>query len=226
MDPLSVISFIPQLLPAYGVTLQITVLSIGFALVFGIPLGTLRSCIGRRRPLAWAIDAWVAFVRGTPLIVQIFAAYFILPEMGVRASPFWIGVLALAFNSAGYQIEIARAAVGSLHPGQMEGALSLGLTRLQAFALVLLPQAGRRMMPAMLNETSQILKASSVLSVLAVFELHKAADSIMANNFRFLDLLAAQAIFYLATVIVLERCAAIVARRLSVGSTEMAMTVR
>lgn len=226
MDPVSIISFIPRLLPAFGVTLQITALSLAVAVVFGIPLGTLRSYIGRRRPVAWAIDAWVAFVRGTPLIVQIFAAYFLLPEMGVRASPFWIGVLALAFNSAGYQIEIARAAVGSLHPGQMEGALSLGLTRIQAFALVLLPQAARRMMPAMLNETSQILKASSVLSVLAVFELHKAANAIMANNFRFLDLLAVQAIFYLTTVIVLERCAVVVARRLSVGSSQTAMTVR
>jgi polar amino acid transport system permease protein len=221
MDPSYMVSVIPILLPAFGTTLLLTALAMAFGIAVGVPLGTLRSQSRRRSIFAWTIDAYVAFVRGTPLIVQIFAAFFLLPEIGISASPFWIGILALAFNSAGYIIEIVRAAVGAVPLGQLESAQALGLTHRRSLILVVLPQAFRNMIPPMLNEISHILKASSVLSVLAVFELHKAANALMASSFRFLDLLIVQAAFYLSAVLLLEWSASRLAKRLSVSDPAM-----
>ena len=217
MDLSYMVSVVPILLPAFGTTLVLTALALLFGIAAGVPLGTMRSQTRGRSFLSWVIDAYVAFVRGTPLIVQIFAAFFLLPEIGISASPFWIGIAALAFNSAGYQIEIVRAAVGAVPRGQIESALALGLSRRRSLILVVLPQALRNMIPPMLNEISHILKASSVLSVLAIFELHKAANALMASSFRFLDLLVVQAVFYLSAVLVMEWSASRLAKRLSVS---------
>ena len=133
-------------------------------------------------------------MRGTPILVQIYAAYFLLPLMGIKLSPFWIGIVALTFNSAGYQIEIARAAILSIDNGQYEGAFSLGLGKMRTLLSIILPQAFLRMLPPMANEMSNLIKASSVLSVITVFELHKAANAIISDTFKFLEMLFAQAV--------------------------------
>jgi polar amino acid transport system permease protein len=215
MDVAFIIASLPRVLPAFGLTILITAIALVLGTVVGVALGTARSLAARRSLATLAIDAWVGFVRGTPIIVQIFIAYFLLPEIGIRLPAFWVGAIALAFNSAGYQIEIARAAVSSIPVGQWDGARSLGLGRAQTLRLVILPQAVRRMMPGLVNEASQLVKASSVLSVIAVFELHKAASAIMADSFKFLEMLALQAILYLAIVLALEWGAGRLERRLS-----------
>ena len=114
---------------------------------------------------------------------------------------FWIGVIALTFNSEGYQIEIARAAVQSVDRGQFEAALSLGLSVRRTIWMVILPQAFRRMIAPITNEMSQLVKASSVLSVITVFELHKAANAILSSSYKFVELLTLQAILYLALIL-------------------------
>lgn len=203
---------LPRLVPGLWLTVQLSLLSLAIAAVIGLSLGVLRSEL-RRGPLVWAIDGYVFVVRGTPILVQIYAAFFLLPMAGVKLSPFWLGVAALVFNSAGYQVEIARAAMGSIGAGQSDGAAALGLTRLAALRLVLLPQALPRMLPALANEASNLVKASSVLSVIAVFELHKAANAIISDSFRFLEMLAAQAILYLLFVLALTQIARWLERR-------------
>ncbi|MEL6210667.1 MAG: amino acid ABC transporter permease, partial [Pseudomonadota bacterium] len=152
-------------------------------------------------------------VRGTPILVQVYAAYFLLPMTGLDLSPFWVGTVALVFNSAGYQIEIARGAILSIPAGQAEGAGALGLRRGQTLRLVILPQALARMWPALANEASNLVKASSVLSVIAVFELHKAANAIISQSYKFLEMLAAQALLYLAFVVLLTQLARWLERR-------------
>ena len=126
-------------------------------------------------------------------------------KVGIRLDVFWIGVIALTFNSVGYQIEIARGAIQSVSKGQLEASLSLGLSKRQALWLVVMPQAFKRMIPAITNEMSHLIKASSVLSVITVLELHKVAQNLQIQSFKFLELLALQALLYLPLIVGISR---------------------
>lgn len=195
------IEVLPRLMPGLWLTIQLSAISLVLAMVIGIGLGTLRAFMRRWNPIACLLDAYVFFVRGTPIIVQIYGFFFLLPEAGLRVDIFWIGVVALTFNSAGYQIEIGRAAVQSIDKGQFDASLALGLTAQKTIWLVILPQAIRRMIPPITNEMSQLVKASSVLSVIAVFELHKSANAIVSSSFKFVELLTLQAVLYLVLIL-------------------------
>ncbi len=101
-------------MPGFGITIAASLLSLALALVIGMALGTARALLSKRHPVSVFADLYVGFVRGTPITVQIFGAYFLLPEIGIRLPVFLVGVIALTINSAGYQIEIARAAIQSI----------------------------------------------------------------------------------------------------------------
>ena len=212
MDFAFIIEALPRLLPGLWLTVQLSVIGLTLAALIGLPLGVLRAELGRG-VLTAVIDTYVFIVRGTPILVQVYAAYFLLPMAGLKLGPFWTGIVALVFNSAGYQIEIARASMRSIEVGQWEGAAALGLKRWSALRLVTLPQAFPRMLPALANEASNLVKASSVLSVIAVFELHKSANAIISQSFKFLEMLAAQAVLYIAFVVLLTQLAGWLERR-------------
>lgn len=201
------IKVFPKLLPALWVTIEVSAISLVLAMMIGLSCGTARAFLTRRNPLVWVMDAYVGLVRCTPIIVQIYAAYLLLPKTGIRVDVFWVGVIALTFNSAGYQIEIARAAVQSVDKGQSEAAAALGLRWWHAVRLVILPQAIKRMIPAVTNEMSHLIKASAVLSVITLFELHKAANSLQATSFKFVELLTLQALLYLPLILGASRIA-------------------
>ena len=201
------IEVVPRLLPGLWTTIEVSAISLALATLIGIWLGVIRAFTRARNPLNWVLDAYVFFVRGTPIIVQIFVLFFLAPELGIRIDPYWVGIIALTFNSAGYQIEIGRAAVGSVGAAQFDASLALGLSRRQTIWLVILPQAVRRMIAPLTNEMSQLIKASSVLSVITVFELHKAANAISSASFKYVELLALQAVFYLVLILSVSRFA-------------------
>lgn len=201
MDVAYMIEVVPRLIPGLWTTIELSAISLALAMVIGIWLGVVRAFTRARNPINWVLDAYVFFVRGTPIIVQIYVLFFLAPEFGVKLHPFWIGVVALTFNSAGYQIEIGRAAVQSIATAQFDAAFALGLSRRQAIWLVILPQAVRRMIAPLTNEMSQLIKASSVLSVIAVFELHKMANAISSASYKYVELLALQAVFYLVLIV-------------------------
>ena len=206
MDFSFIIDSLPRLWPGLFLTIQLSILSLTLAATIGLPLGILRAESQSKFALL-IIDIYVFLVRGTPILVQVYAAYFLLPMLGLNLNPFWTGVVALVFNSAGYQIEIVRASLLSIDQGQREGARSLGLPDWLTLILILLPQAFPRMLPAMANETSNLVKASSVLSVIAVFELHKAANAVISQSYKFLEMLVAQAILYVSFVVLLTQLA-------------------
>lgn len=203
---------LPRLMPGLWLTIQLSLSGLALAALIGLPMGVFRAT---RAGGFWArsIDCYVFLVRGTPILVQVYAAYFLIPMTGLSLNPFWTGIVALVFNSAGYQVEIARAAVQSIGDGQRDGAEALGLRPWWAMRLVILPQAVPRMLPALANEASNLVKASSVLSVIAVFELHKAANAIISQSYKFLEMLAAQAVLYVAFVTVLTQLAIWLERR-------------
>ncbi len=204
MDISFIIDSMPRLLPGLLLTINLSLVGLGAAAIIGLPLGIFHTEI-KSKILRSIIDLYVFVVRGTPILVQLYAAYFLIPMTGLKISPFWTGIVALVFNSAGYQVEIARAAILSIHDGQREGARSLGLSKVQTLRKIVLPQAFPRMLPALANEASNLVKASSVLSVIAVFELHKAANAVISQSYKFLEMLAAQAALYICFVIILTQ---------------------
>lgn len=195
------IEVVPRLLPGLWTTIEVSAISLALAMLFGIWLGVVRAFSGARNPINWVLDAYVFFVRGTPIIVQIYVLFFLAPEFGITLDAFWIGIIVLTFNSAGYQIEIGRAAVQSILRAQFEGGYALGLSRRQTIWRVIVPQAVRRMIAPLTNEMSQLIKASSVLSVIAVFEMHKLANAISSASYKYLELLALQAMLYLILIL-------------------------
>lgn len=205
---------LPRLLGPFWLTVRISLAALALAFAIGTGLGLMAATLPARHPLRFPLRAYVVLVRGTPAIVQIFGAYFLLPVVGVRLDPVWVGIMALTFNSAGYQAEIARAAIQSIERGQHEAAAALGLSRPQAWRLVILPQAFLRMLAPLTNELSHIVKASAILSVISVFELHKAANAIAAASFKFIEVLTLQAVLYLLLIQSLTWLGEALARRL------------
>ena len=203
----------PYMLRGAVVTLEISIWAMLLATAVGVAMGLI-SASDLWLPKA-IVRAYVYFVRGTPALVQIFLVYFALPRIGFELSSFWSGVVALAFNSAGFIAEIVRAGLQSIDIGQSEAALSIGMTGRQSIVHILLPQSLRRITPPMTNEVITLLKNSSLLSVISVTELTRAAQLIIAERFVPFELYAALAVYYLVMISILSRCSEYIERRLA-----------
>ncbi|MFQ3613462.1 MAG: amino acid ABC transporter permease [Cyanobacteriota bacterium] len=194
---------LPTLLRAAVITLQLSSLAVLIGIALGLVLGSLR-VIGPR----WAqrlIQMFVDFVRGVPPLVHIALIYFALPRVGLLLDEFWTGVAALTIVAAGYEVEIVRAAIESVDPGQEEAALSVGMDRRMALIWILLPQAFKRMIPPLTNELANVIKASSLLSVISVTELTKVGNDLIFEHFVVAEVLIPVAILYVLIVSLLTR---------------------
>ncbi len=204
---------VPYMLRGAVVTLEISFWAMLLATAVGVTMGLISA--SDLWLLKLIVRAYVYFVRGTPALVQIFLVYFALPRIGFELSSFWSGVVALAFNSAGFIAEIVRAGLQSIDVGQTEAALSIGMTGRQSIVHILLPQSLRRITPPMTNEVITLLKNSSLLSVISVTELTRAAQLIIAERFVPFELYAALAVYYLVMISVLSRISEYIERRLA-----------
>ncbi|MGN1209500.1 MAG: amino acid ABC transporter permease, partial [Duodenibacillus sp.] len=163
-------SSFPLLLQGALVTLEITAMAVGLGLVFGL-VAALAQLSGFL-PLRVLAKVYVDFIRGTPLLVQIFIIYFALPVIiGQRIDPFVAAVAACSINSGAYVAEIFRAGIQSIEIGQMRAGLSLGMTWGQTMRFIILPQAFKRIIPPLGNEFIAMLKDSSLVSVIGFEEL-------------------------------------------------------
>jgi His/Glu/Gln/Arg/opine family amino acid ABC transporter permease subunit len=185
---------------AHGVvmTLQVSVVAAVLALAIGLAAGL--ASLSSSSLLRAAIRLYVEFIRGTPLLIQIFLVFFALPVIGIRLHEFWAGVVALALNAGAYIAEVVRGAVGSVEKGQTEAALSIGMTRQGALFWVLLPQAWRPMVPSLTNDLITLTKNSSLLSVISVYELTRAGQAIIATHFAPFEIFLLLALYYWALI--------------------------
>ena len=211
----------PRLLPPLWVTIKVSFISLFLAFFIGLLFGSVNSIYSRLNPINLVTRFYVWLVLCTPIIIQIYAAYLLLPKVGIRLDVFWVGVIALTFNSAGYQIEISRASISSIEKGQYEASKLLGMNTFSTMIYIIIPQAIKRMLPATANEASHLIKASSVLSVIALLELHKAAINLQGNSFKFIELLALQAILYLPIVLGTSYIANVLQKRNSAHNTKI-----
>ena len=206
---------IPLLAQGLVATVKISLLSVVFGTIAGFLLGL--STFLPIPPLRWFVRLYVDFVRGTPLLIQVFLVYFALPVIGVNLSEFWAGVAALSFNAAGFIAEIVRAGIGAIDRGQTEAAKSIGMRPGQVLIHILLPQIYRPTLPPLTNELISLVKGSSLLSVISVYELTRAGQAIISVHFVPFEIYALIALYYYALVSALAWVSRSLERRLHVA---------
>jgi polar amino acid transport system substrate-binding protein len=164
------------LLPSFGaaaiVTLQVSVTAMLIAIVLGLVLAVAR--VFAPKWISVFSAAFVEFMRGTPVLIQLFFIFYGLPNIGIKLSPFWAGAVGLGLNYAAYEAEIYRAGLLAIPQTQWEAALALGMTRWQAMREVTLPQAARVVIPPITNDFISLLKDSSLVSIITMVDLTKA----------------------------------------------------
>ena len=214
-------------------TIQLTVVSIGAGLLLGVVLGLISSSKDAPQPkarlprlglqgLRMVTTAYVTFFRGTPLFVQILLVHFAVMPALVHPDTGWLlageaarefrqshgaffsGALALTLNAGAYISEIFRGGIQSIHQGQTQAAYSVGLTHPQAMRYVVLPQAFRRMMPALVNEGITLIKDSSLVSAIGLAELALAARTVAGAYSRYWEPYLAISVLYLALTLALS----------------------
>lgn len=161
-------------------TLRISVASTIFAIIIGLFTGLAR--ISAIPALRWLAICYIELIRGTPLLVQIFIFYFFIGTV-LNLSRFVAGTAALAVFAGAYVAEIVRAGIQSIAVGQMEAARSLGMNYFQAMRHIILPQAFRRILPPLAGQFISLIKDSSLVSVIALTDLTKAAREVVTSTF-------------------------------------------
>lgn len=176
-------SILPQLLSATVYSVFATVLAFVGALAIGLPLALARD--SRSRPLRVGSGALVEVVRSTPILIQVYFLYFVLPTVGIVLPALVVGVMALALHYGTYVSEAYRAGIASVGQGQRNAAAALGLSPRDAFFLVVLPQAIPPIVPALGNYLIALFKETPLLSAIAIVELLQTAKLIGSETFRY-----------------------------------------
>lgn len=200
-------AFALSILPILGkgllVTLQATVVGFVLAAVFGLVLAGLKDA--HSRWVAWPARFISEFLRDTPLLVQLFFLYYVLPDYGLVLPAFMTGALALGLQYSAYTSEVYRAGIQSVPVGQLEAARALDLSGWRTFTVVVLPQAIPRIVPALGNYLVSIMKDVPVLSVVAVLEVLSVAKIIGDRSFDYMVPLSLVGLIYLLMTLVAAR---------------------
>jgi His/Glu/Gln/Arg/opine family amino acid ABC transporter permease subunit len=192
-------------------TIQLTAWGLLCGLPVGLLVGLMR--VSPIRVLSLVSGIYVEAIRGTPLLVQIFAIYFVLPAFGVKIPEYMAAILALSINASAYIAEIFRAGIESIPKGQMEAARSLGFGYLPAMGLVILPQAMRRVVPPLTNEAIALLKDSSLVSLMGMTELTRTGQELASRLANPMTVWLAVALCYLLLTIPLTSLARVLEKR-------------
>lgn len=194
------ISILPIILIGLTVTLKAAAAGFAIALSLGLAFALLRR--SRIKAISWTTAFVVEFLRDTPLLVQLFFLYYVLPEFGIVLPAFLTGALALGLQYAAYTSEVYRGGIEAVHRGQWEAATALNLTGMQTYRDIIIPQAIPRIVPAMGNYMVAMIKETPVLSVVTVLEMMGLANMIGERTFEYLvPLTLVGLIFLLLTLI-------------------------
>jgi polar amino acid transport system substrate-binding protein len=197
-------------------TLLISILGMAVAVSFGLALALLN--LYGPRPVAWLVKVYVELFRGTPLLIQLYLIFYGLPNIGIKFSPLVAAVVGLGCNYAAYEAENYRAGIQSIPRGQMEAALSLGMTRLQALRHVIVPQAMRLVIPPVTNDFISLFKDSSIVSVITMVELTKVYGQLASTYYDYIGVGILTAAIYLLMGLPFVRLARWAEERLATDS--------
>lgn len=191
-----VAEIMPTLLAGLKLTLVVTLLSAVVAAVLGLGFA-----IARRSPnrlIARPVSFFVEFIRGTPLLVQLYFIFYVLPDVGIVLPPLVAGVIGMGLHYATYTAEVYRAGIENVARGQWEAARATNLTTRQTWVHVIIPQAVPPMIPALANYLIAMFKETPLLSAITVLELMNQAKSVANSSYRYIEPMTMVGVFFLA----------------------------
>jgi glutamine transport system permease protein len=208
----TIISAIPYLIKGIQITIYIFIIAIILGFLIGLIMALFR--LSTLKALKWISIVFIDAIRGTPFIVQLFFIYF-----GLNSLPFisfnntTAGIITVAINAGAYFAEIIRAGIQSIDKGQAEAARSLGLTSFQNMRFVILPQAFRRMLPTITNQSIISLKDTSLLSIIGIADLTQQGQIQAAATFEAFKIWSTVGVFYFLIIYLLTLLANFLERR-------------
>ncbi|MDA5107728.1 MULTISPECIES: amino acid ABC transporter permease [Brevibacillus] len=200
-DFAQIVPYIPFILNGIKVTLQVTLLSVVLGFIWGSILALIK--ISNIRILKWLAVAYTSVFRGTPLILQLTFIYFATPQIfGYNISKFEAAVLTFTLNSGAYISETIRAGILAVDKGQWEAAKALGVPYRQMMIDIILPQALKNILPALVNETIALLKESALVSTIGLADIMQNANIVKGTIFRYFEpYLIAGALYYVMVML-------------------------
>lgn len=186
---------LPRLLDASLKTIGITIAGFSIAIVLGLFLAVGRR--SRHRWLSWPMTGLIEFIRSTPLLIQVYFLFFVLPNYGLNLSALQAGIIGIALHYACYTAEVYRAGLDAVPRAQWEAVTALNMKPLNAYRKVILPQALRPILPALGNYMISMLKDTPVLSAITVVEIMQRAKNIGSEHFRYLEPITMVGLFFL-----------------------------
>jgi polar amino acid transport system permease protein len=193
---MSLLTITLMLLKGFLVSLQLAAVVLVAGTIFGFLGGIL--AIAGGRPLRAVINAAVIVVRGVPLLIQVFAVFYVLPLIGPTLSPFVTAATALTLFATITITEIVRGSIAAIPAGQAEAARALGLRTVHVFGLVILPQAMRAIIPSLVGQFVWLIKGTAIISLLGVPELMHSAKAIIERTLRGFEVMALVWLYYTA----------------------------
>jgi His/Glu/Gln/Arg/opine family amino acid ABC transporter permease subunit len=201
LDFTAVVPSIPYILKGIGVTLQIVVGATILGLVLGVLLALCK--IGKITILRLLADFYTSIFRGTPLVLQLMLIYYAIPQLfDIQIDPMPAAILAFGLNSGAYISEIIRGGINAVDKGQQEASLALGIPYSKMMKDIILPQAMKNIMPALMNEFITLNKESAIVTVIGALDIMRRAVVVGGSNYHYLEaLIVAGVIYYIMTLI-------------------------
>ncbi len=188
------ISFLPSLLQGAEITITVSLLAFGLALIFGLLTGIAR--ISRIAPLRAVAAFYIQFIRGTPLLLQLFVIYYVLPYVGITLTPFISGAIGLTMNYAAYMAEVFRSGIQAIPKGQWEAGSSVGMSRRLLMRRIILPQAIRIIIPSLGKFFVSIFKDSALVSVITMKDLMFSGELLASATYKHFEIFTEVAVIY------------------------------
>ena len=189
-----VLNFLPSLLQGAALTIAVSLLAFVLALIFGLAFGIAR--ISRVAPVRGMAACYIQFIRGTPLLLQLFFIYYVLPYVGIVLTPFISGVIGLTMNYAAYMAEVFRSGIQAIPKGQWEAGSSVGMSRSLLMRRIILPQAVRIIVPALGNFFVSIFKDSALVSVITLRDLMFSGQLLASATYKHFEIFTMVAVIY------------------------------
>ncbi len=209
-----VIKYAPKFDQAILFTLELSVFSILLGTIIGLIVTSLK--LTKLKWLQKIAYVYISIVRGTPLLLQLYFIFFGLPLIGLEFSSFTSATIGLAFHSGAYISEIFRGSIVSIHYGQEEAARALGMSKIEAFVHIVLPQAFKRSIPALGNQFIIAVKDSSLASVITITEITLTARQFSAATYNPFPILFVAGVYYYVIITILSKSLKWLERRLRV----------
>ncbi|KOO43990.1 amino acid ABC transporter permease [Priestia koreensis] len=204
---------IPYILEGIGVTLKVVAVSAIIGFVLGIVLALFK--IGRVKVLTILADIYTSIFRGTPLILQLMIIYFGMPQIvGFKIDAYVAAVIAFGLNSAAYISEIIRAGIGAVDKGQKEAAMALGISYGRMMWSIILPQAFKNILPALMNELISLTKESAVVTVIGIADIMRRSYLVGGDTYAYFEPLLFAGLIYYVMVMILTILGKLVERGL------------